>query len=75
MKGDVFGGIGLIGKTVEVYINGKFGRFLKIGIITDYYKSKGKGKYGNLTVTKGQYLIDFGNGKKYWRLRSDFKLI
>lgn len=71
----VNGGRELIGRNIEMWINGKYGRFFRKGTIIDFYKNKGKGKHGSLTIMKGQYLIDFGNGKKYWKLRSDFNLI
>ena len=71
---EVNGGKELIGRNIEIWINGKFGRFFQKGIIIDFYKNKGKGKHGSLTIMKGQYLIDFGNGKKYWYTRSSFNL-
>lgn len=71
---EVNGGKELIGRNVEIWINGKFGRFFRKGVIIDFHKNKSKGKQGNLTITKGQYLIDFGNGKKYWHTRSNFNL-
>lgn len=71
---DVNGGKELIGRNIEMWINGKFGRFFRKGIIIDFHKNKSKGKHGNLTINKGQYLIDFGNGKKYWHTRSNFNI-
>ena len=67
------GGINLIGKSVTIWKIGKYGRFLAKGIIIKYHKSKSKG-YGKNTITKGKYLIDFGNNKKFWHTRSDFNL-
>jgi hypothetical protein len=69
------GGPELIGKNIEMWISGKFGKFLSKGTIINYYKNKGKGKHGSLTIMKGQYLIDFGNKHKYWKTRSEFEVI
>ena len=48
----VNGGIGLIGKKICIWKEGKNGRFLAKGTIIDYHKSKGKG-YGKNTIMKG----------------------
>lgn len=72
MLGDVNGGVSLIGKSIEIWINGKYGRFFRTGKIIDYKKNKSKGK-GKLSITKGLYLIDLGN-IKLWRTRSDFNI-
>ena len=64
----------LIGKKVEFWNDGKFGRYLVKGIVVDY-RPRPKSKKGKLSTMKGVYFIDAGNSKKHRKLRSDFKLI
>lgn len=68
------GGPRLIGYKARHWVDGKYSSFIAEGIIIKYRKVKGKGS-GAGGITGGRYLIDYGNGKQYWRRRSDFTII
>jgi hypothetical protein len=67
-------GLKAIGREVYQVINGKHSVFKAFGKVVGFKKIKDKGA-GSGAIKVGRYLIHFSDGKKYWRRRSDFKIL